>query len=92
MDKHVVRMIAQHRQLVARIEALDKYIYSDKSANDSKAELINKCIQLKAMRVYEEALCARLANAGVEYAEPTKEYFERITFGNDFDVDKEKNV
>ena len=91
MDSYISRMISEHRQLVARLEALNNYIYSDKSDKDNKAEFANKCIQLKAMRIYEEALCARLANAGVEYATATKEYFVKVgTAGSDFDVDKER--
>ena len=90
MDKYIVKMIAEHRDLVARLKKLEDYIYSDKSDNDDRVEFANKCIQLKAMRVYEEALNARLSNAGVEYNPVEKTYYNQIKFGSDFDADKEK--
>ena len=72
----VKRMIDEHSQLVVRIQALHEYIYSDKSNDDNKVEFANKCIQLAAMKKYEEALRARLENQGVFFE--NGQYFERI--------------
>lgn len=72
----VKRMIEEHSQLVVRTKKLDEYIYSDKSNNDNKVEFANKCIQLAAMKKYEEALCARLENAGIVFE--NGEYFEHV--------------
>ena len=72
----VKRMIEEHSQLVVRTQKLDEYIYSDKSNNDNKVEFANKCIQLAAMKKYEEALRARLENQGIFFE--NGQYFERI--------------
>ena len=72
----VQRMVEEHSQLVARTQALHEYIYSDKSNNDNKVEFANKCIQLSAMKKYEEALRARLENQGVFFE--NNQYFKRI--------------
>ena len=72
----VKRMIDEHSQLVVRIQKLHEYIYSDKSNNDNKVEFVNKCIQLSAMKKYEEALRARLENRSVFFE--NGEYFERV--------------
>ena len=72
----VQRMVEEHSQLVIRTQALHEYIYSDKSDNDNKVELANKCIQLSAMKKYEEALRARLENAGIVFE--NGEYFEHV--------------
>ena len=69
-------MIEEHSQLVIRTQKLDEYIYSDKSNNDNKVEFANKCIQLAAMKKYEEALRARLENQGVFFE--NNQYFKRI--------------
>ncbi len=61
----VERMIVEHSELVERIKKLDAYIYSNASDDDDKIEFANKCIQLAAMRKYQEALRARLENQGV---------------------------
>lgn len=76
MRDFVKRMIDEHSQLVVRIQKLHEYIYSDKSNNDNKVEFANKCIQLSAMKKYEEALRARLENQGVFFE--NGQYFERI--------------
>lgn len=68
MEDFVKRMIEEHSQLVVRINALDSYIYSKQSDVDNKVEFANKCIQLSAMRTYEEALRARLENQNVVYS------------------------
>ena len=72
----VKRMIEEHSQLVVRTKKLDEYIYSDKSNNDNKVEFANKCIQLAAMKKYEEALRARLENQGIFFE--NGQYFEHI--------------
>ena len=72
----VKRMIEEHSQLVVRTQKLDEYIYSDKSNNDNKVEFANKCIQLAAMKKYEEALRARLENQGIFFE--NGQYFEHI--------------
>ena len=91
----VKRMVDEHSQLVIRIQKLHEYIYSDKSDKDNKVEFANKCIQLSAMKKYEEALRARLENQGVFFE--NSQYFERvaqISVPKDEDEnpkDKEKN-
>ena len=72
----VLRMTEEHSQLVIRIQKLHEYIYSDKSNNDNKVEFANKCIQLSAMKKYEEALRARLENQGVFFE--NGQYFEHV--------------
>ena len=72
----VKRMVDEHSQLVVRTQKLDEYIYSDKSNKDDKVEFANKCIQLSAMKKYEEALRARLENQGIFFE--NGQYFERI--------------
>ena len=77
MVDFVNRMIEEHSQLVVRIQKLHEYIYSDKSNNDNKVEFANKCIQLSAMKKYEEALRARLENQGIFFE--NGQYFELVT-------------
>ena len=72
----VQRMVEEHSQLVVRTQDLHEYIYSDKSDNDNKVEFANKCIQLAAMKKYEEALRARFENAGIVFE--NGEYFEHV--------------
>ena len=69
-------MIDEHSQLIINIHNLHDYIYSDKSNNEDKVEFANKCIQLAAMKKYEEALRARLENQGVFFE--NGQYFERV--------------
>ena len=76
MVDFVKRMIDEHSQLVVRTQKLHEYIYSDKSNDDNKIEFANKCIQLAAMKKYEEALRARLENQGVFFE--NGQYFERV--------------
>ena len=97
MKDYQKRMTEEHCELVVRIQKLHDYIYSDKSNADNKVEFANKCIQLAAMKKYEEALRARLENAGIVFEEG--QYFEKVasitpcvdadmpTKGNDFDKD-----
>lgn len=72
----VQRMVEEHSQLAVRTQALHEYINSNKSNNDNKVEFANKCIQLAAMKKYEEALRARLENQGVFFE--NGQYFERV--------------
>ena len=76
MENYQKRMIEEHCELVVRIQKLHDYVYSDKSDVDNKVEFANKCIQLAAMKKYEEALCARLENAGIVFE--NGEYFEHV--------------
>lgn len=76
MENYQKRMIEEHSQLVVRIQKLHDYVYSDKSNADNKVEFANKCIQLAAMKKYEEALRARLENAGIVFE--NGEYFEHV--------------
>ena len=90
-------MINEHAELVVRIQKLHNYIYSEASDKDNKPEFANKCIQLAAMKKYEEALRARLNNVCIDFEEG--QYFERVASiptytevpmpdkGNDFDKD-----
>ena len=72
----VKRMVDEHSQLVIRIQKLNEYIYSDKSDKDNKVEFANKCIQLAAMKKYEEALRARLENQGIFFE--NGQYFDKV--------------
>lgn len=72
----IKRMVEEHSQLVARTQALHEYIYSEKSDKDNKVEFANKCIQLTAMKKYEETLRSRLENQGVFFE--NGQYFEHI--------------
>ena len=76
MEKYQKRMIEEHSELVIRIQKLHNWVYSDKSNADNKVEFANKCIQLAAMKKYEEALRARFENAGIVFEDG--EYFERV--------------
>lgn len=76
MKDFVKRMVEEHSQLVVRINALDKFVYSDESDNLHNADFANLCIQLKAMRIYAEALEARLANQNVAFE--NGQYFEKV--------------
>ncbi len=76
MEKYQKKMIEEHSQLVVRIQKLHNWVYSDKSNADNKVEFANKCIQLAAMKKYEEALRARFENAGIVFE--NGEYFEHV--------------
>ena len=76
MEKYQKRMIEEHSELIVRIQKLHDYIYSSASDADNKVEFANKCIQLAAMKKYEEALRARFENAGIVFE--NGEYFERV--------------
>ena len=95
MVEFVKRMIDEHAELVVRIQKLHNYVYSEASDKDNKPEFANKCIQLAAMKKYEEALRARLENQGVFFE--NGEYLERVAQitvpkdGDENPKDKEKN-
>ena len=99
MEIFVKRMIDEHHELVCRIENLHNFVYSDASNNVNRIEFANMCIQLSAMKKYEEALNARLVNQGILFE--NGQYFEHIsnidnnvtppaieTKGSDHDLDK----
>lgn len=67
MEEFVKRMIDEHKVLIDRINKLETFIYSEQSNKVNKVEFANMCVQLKGMRMYEEALRARLANHGVVF-------------------------
>ncbi len=92
MEAFVQRMVDEHSELIVRIAKLNDYIYSDKSDNDNKVEFANKCIQLAAMKKYEEALRARLENQGVVF--DGSNYFEKyatLTLENPNQENKEND-
>jgi len=76
MKAFVKRMIEEHAELVVRIDKLENYVYSNKSDNDDKIEFANKCVQLAAMRKYEEALRARIENQNIVVA--GGDYLEKV--------------
>lgn len=76
MKDFVKRMVDEHAELVVRTTKLHNYVYSDASDNDDKVEFANKCIQLGAMKKYEEALRARLENQGIIF--DNGQYLEKL--------------
>lgn len=76
MEQYQKEMIKEHGDLVIRIQNLHSYVYSDKSNADNKVEFANKCIQLAAMKKYEEALRARIENEGFVFENGA--YFKRV--------------
>ena len=99
MEQYQKEMIKEHGDLVIRIQNLHNYVYSDKSNADTKVEFANKCIQLAAMKKYEEALRARIENTGIMFN--NGEYLERVAAitpvicddntGSDSNADAENN-
>lgn len=76
MEQYQKEMIKEHGDLVIRIQNLHNCVYSDQSNADSKVEFANKCIQLAAMKKYEEALRARIENEGFVFENGA--YFKRV--------------
>ena len=76
MNNYQKDLIEEHSNLVVRIKVLHNNVYSSASDVDNKVEFANKCIQLAAMKKYEEALSARLENQSVFFE--NGQYFERI--------------
>ena len=97
MNNYQKNLVEEHSGLVVRIQKLHNYIYSADSDNEPRVEFANKCIQLAAMKKYEEALRARLNNVCIDFEEG--QYFEKVASiptctegpmpakGNDFDKD-----
>lgn len=75
MTDYQKELIVEHKELFARMNELANDIYGQNA--DDKIEYANKCIQLKGMKMYYEALSARLVNAGI--AIDCGGYFEHIT-------------
>lgn len=76
MKNFVKRMCEEHAELVVRIQKLHDFVYGDTSDKVSRVEFANQCIQLAAMKKYEEALRARLENQGIFFENGV--YLERI--------------
>lgn len=99
MNNYQKALVEEHSNLVVLTQKLHDYVYSDASNKDNRIEFANKCIQLAAMKKYEEALRARMENAGITFENGN--YFERIssitstiippiaTTGSDYDIDEE---
>ena len=99
MNSYQKALIEEHSNLIVSTQKLHDYIYSDASDNDNRIEFANKCIQLAAMKKYEEAVHARIENTGITFENGN--YFERVasitstiippinTTGSDYDVDEE---
>ena len=69
MEGYIERMIQEHKELVVRIDKLHAWVYGGAHEKVDAAEFANEAIQLRAMKVYEEALRARLFNAGVNFVD-----------------------
>ena len=65
METLIQQMIQEHKELVPRIQNLHNWVHGDAYKQVDATEFANECIQLKGMKIYEEALRARLTNAGV---------------------------
>lgn len=76
MNTYQKELIEEHSGLVVRTQNLHNYVYSEESANDHRVEFANKCIQLASMKKYEEALRARLTNAGIVFE--NGQYLEKV--------------
>lgn len=76
MNSYQKALIEEHSNLVVRIQKLHDWVYSDKPIKDDKVEFANKCIQLAAMKKYEEALRARIENIGITFENGN--YFEHV--------------
>lgn len=99
MNTYQKKLIKEHSELIVKINKLHNYVYGVESDNDCKIEFANKCIQLAAMKKYEEALRARIENIGITFENGN--YFERVASinsvidtvmpdaGNDYDADCE---
>ena len=76
MDNYQKALVEEHSNLVIRTQTLHDYVYSDASNDDHRVEFANKCIQLAAMKKYEEALRARIENIGITFENGN--YFEHV--------------
>lgn len=75
MTDYQKELIKEHKELCARMDELANDVYGQNA--DDKIEYANKCIQLKGMKMYYEALNTRLINAGIIFE--FGGYFENIT-------------
>lgn len=99
MNNYQKDLIEEHSNLVVRINVLNNNVYGSASDVDNKVEFANKCIQLAAMKKYEEALRARIENTGIMFN--NGEYLERVAAitpvicddntGSDSNADAENN-
>ena len=99
MNNYQKDLIKEHSNLVVRINVLNNNVYGSASDVDNKVEFANKCIQLAAMKKYEEALRARIENTGIMFN--NGEYLERVAAitpvicddntGSDSNADAENN-
>lgn len=99
MNAYQKALVEEHSNLVVRTQTLHDYVYSDESNKDNRVEFANKCIQLAAMKKYEEALRSRIENSGIVFENGN--YFERVAqitpviatvmpdAGSDYDADCE---
>lgn len=69
MEGYIESMIQEHKELVPRIQKLHNWVYGGAHKQVDATEFANECIQLKAYKVAEEALRARLFNAGVNFVD-----------------------
>ena len=69
MENYVQQLIQEHKELVPHINTLHACVYGGAHEKVDAAEFANEAIQLRAMKVYEEALRARLINAGVNFVD-----------------------
>lgn len=69
-------LIKEHSFLIVNITKLQTDVYGNAVNDDNPATFANKCIQLKAMKVYEESLRARLENVGIYYTDG--QYLNRV--------------
>lgn len=69
MENYIQQLIQEHKELVPRINNLHAWVYGGAHEKVDAAEFANEAIQLRAMKVYEEALRARLINAGVNFVD-----------------------
>lgn len=69
MESYIERMIQEHKELIVRINKLHAWVYGGAHEKVDAAEFANEAIQLRAMKVYEEALRARLINAGINFVD-----------------------
>ena len=76
MNNYQKDLIEEHSNLVVRIKVLHNNVYGSAYDVDNKVEFANKCIQLAAMKKYEEALRARIENTGIMFN--NGEYLERV--------------
>ena len=90
MEGYIERMIQEHKQLVVRINKLHNFVYGGAYEQVDAIEFGNLCVQLRAMKVYEDALRARLYNAGIKVV--GEEYLVCIdTIREEEDNDEKEN-